>query len=121
MDDFDFIFTVFYKHFLFLHFQLHIGTMDLSKDVLQQPGMFCIALHSTSNEIVMDPTRSANFLCHLYQLWMDAIIAAENATSGQFCVRKCPKDNLNSCTNFCIDDTDLCDGTIDIYDSPANM
>ena len=50
---------------------------------------------------------------------MDAII--ENATSGQFCVRKCPQDNLDSCTNVCIDDRDLCDGTIDIYDSPANM
>ena len=60
-------------------------------------------------------------LSNLYQPWMDAIISAENATSGQFCVRKCPQDNLNSCTNVCIDDTDLCDGTIDIYDSPANM
>ena len=87
MDDFDFIFTVFYKHFLFLHFQLHIGTMDLSKDVLQQPGMFCIALHSISNEIVMDPTRSASlFLIFINHGWMQlqktrhlANSASENA------------------------------------------
>ena len=42
--------------FSFSHCQLHIGTMDLYKDVLQQPGIFCIALHSTSNEIVLYPT-----------------------------------------------------------------
>ena len=48
-------------------------------------------------------------------------VTAENVTSGQFCVRNCSQDYFNSCTNVCIEDKDLCDGTIDIYNSLTNM
>ena len=66
------------------------------------------------------PTIKVHFQISLYHCNIRMFVinnTAENGTSSLFCVRNCSQDNFNSCTKVCIEDKDLCDGTIDIYNN----